>query len=440
MTGSSRPATTTVSQQQTNEPWSGAQPALNLAMGSAMSTFNQGPPQYYPGNTVAPFSQQTVSGMNAIQNNAQMTAPWAQTAAGGVNRIIGAGPTPGTEFASSVASGFGARNPFMGATAAAARAPNAGLQALSPWMTGQAGANPFISQIGAIAGQPASGIGTDTLTQAAGGGFINNPFLDQAVGRATDAVRQNVSTMFARGGRFGSSAHQDVLQKGVGDVASQMYGQAYQSDMANRMGAAGQLAGYEQGNIDRQLQAANAQAGLAEQGFGRQYDAATLMPAYFEQGLNRTLSGLGQAGNMFSTGVGQSLGAFGALGDDFAQRSGTTLNAIGAMPGVYDFANQGARDVMGVGSMLEGYDQAQIDADRARWDYTQNADRSNIEWLNAIATGQGQLGGTSYGTQQVPFQRQNPFLQGVGALGSVGSLFSSSAGGTSAIAGMSAFL
>jgi len=441
MGGSSRPTAVAVPQQSTttNEPWSGAQPALNLAMSSAQNLFNQGPPQYYPGQTIAPFSAQTLAGMNGIQANAGTTAPWAQTMGASLTGMMAPPPTPGTGFAAGLANG-GGFNPFMSAAAAAGARPNAGLGAIMPYATGQAGMNPFLGNILQASGQTASGIGTQTLQQAAGGGFLQNPFLSAAVGRATDAVRQSTDAMFSRGGRYGSSAHQDVLGKNVGDVASAMYGAAYDQDAGRMMGAAGQLSQYENAGLDRALQGVNAAAGVAEQGLGRMYDAATLMPAYFEQGAQRALSGFGAAGGMYQQGLDTGLNAFQTLGQDRSRTNADALAAIGAAPGVYDFANQGARDLMGVGQMLEGMDQSQIDADRARWDYAQNAPRANVEWLNAIATGQGQLGGTQnmQGVTYQPYQRSNPFLTGLGAAGAFASGLGA-LGGSAGLAGVLPF-
>ena len=80
---------------------------------------------------------------------------------------------------------------------------------------------------------------------------------------------------------------------------------------------------------------------------------------------------------------------------------------------------------MGVGSSLEGYEQAQIDDARNRYDYEVNAPWDWISRLNAIASGQGQLGGTQIGNRQMPYQASNPFLQGLGAAGSAASAITS---------------
>ena len=70
--------------------------------------------------------------------------------------------------------------------------------------------------------------------------------------------------------------------------------------------------------------------------------------------------------------------------------------------------------MMGLGELFQAQDQAETNGDIDRYNYESNADRQLIEWLNAIATGQGQLGGSSVGTSQQPVQRGSP-LAGVGS-------------------------
>ena len=98
--------------------------------------------------------------------------------------------------------------------------------------------------------------GLDAITQRAtqGSGTINNaeaalnqnitggqtnPYLDQMVGRAQDSVRSQFNTGAVNSGSFGNSGLQEQFQKGLGDVASQMYGNAYEGDRARQMQSIG---------------------------------------------------------------------------------------------------------------------------------------------------------------------------------------------------------
>ena len=75
------------------------------------------------------------------------------------------------------------------------------------------------------------------LNQMMSGG--SNPYLDAMVNRAQENVIQNYNTANVGSGSFGNSGMQQALSKGLGDVASQMYGQAYAGDQANRLQAIG---------------------------------------------------------------------------------------------------------------------------------------------------------------------------------------------------------
>lgn len=72
------------------------------------------------------------------------------------------------------------------------------------------------------------------LNQMIGGG--SNPFLDANVNKAMDQVQGRVNSQFG-GSNYGTTAHQETLQSGLGDVANQMYGGAYENDQNRRLSA-----------------------------------------------------------------------------------------------------------------------------------------------------------------------------------------------------------
>lgn len=83
--------------------------------------------------------------------------------------------------------------------------------------------------------------GSDTINNAEGqlnqiiAGGNTNPYLDSMVNRAQDSVRSQFNTGAVNSGSFGNSGLQEQFQKGLGDVATQMYGQAYDQDRARQM-------------------------------------------------------------------------------------------------------------------------------------------------------------------------------------------------------------
>lgn len=87
-----------------------------------------------------------------------------------------------------------------------------------------------------------------------------NPYLDGLVQKAQDSVKSNFNTNQVNSGSFGNSGVQQTLAQGLGDVASQMYGNAYNTNQANRLQAIGQSAGVQNAaytNANQLLNAGN---------------------------------------------------------------------------------------------------------------------------------------------------------------------------------------
>lgn len=65
----------------------------------------------------------------------------------------------------------------------------------------------------------------------------SNPYLDAMVNRAQGSVLSNANQAATRSGSFGNSGIAEQAAKQMGDVATQMYGNAYAGDQANRLQA-----------------------------------------------------------------------------------------------------------------------------------------------------------------------------------------------------------
>lgn len=109
--------------------------------------------------------------------------------------------------------------------------------------------------------------GDPTMTQAATtlqdklAGGNTNPYLDSLVSKAQGGVMGNMAALQARSGSFGNSGIAEQGAKQMGDIATQMYGDAYNTDRANQMQAL-QLAptyGQEKYNDASQLMKAGGQ-------------------------------------------------------------------------------------------------------------------------------------------------------------------------------------
>ncbi len=235
---------------QNSEPWSQAQPYLSNIFGQAQNLYNQGA-EYYPGSTVVPFSPLTQQGMDGLQQQFSSGAPVGyQTAENSINRV---------------ANSNTANNPFI------TNVQNAG------GVKNDAGAN--VLQSFANNGQ-------------------SNPFLDQTFNNAAEQVRDNTSAIFSKSGRYGSVAHQDALSDSLGDMATQLYGNAYETDQNRRFGAAEALGARQAGDINRNLSAQSTAAGLNQGANSQAMQAASLYPTLNSYGQSNN-RGLMELGNMY---------------------------------------------------------------------------------------------------------------------------------------------
>lgn len=116
--------------------------------------------------------------------------------------------------------------------------------------------------------------GSDTIANAEAAlnrniaGGQTNPYLDEMVGRAQDSVRSQFNTGAVNSGSFGNSGLQEQFQKGLGDVATQMYGNAYETDRARQMqsiGMAQQFGNQAYTDAEQLLKAGQVQQDAAQQ-------------------------------------------------------------------------------------------------------------------------------------------------------------------------------
>lgn len=88
----------------------------------------------------------------------------------------------------------------------------------------------------ALNGSPVMNQANSTLMQTMQGGNTN-PYLDQMVQKAQGSVQSNYNTAAINSGSYGNSGLAEQYQRNLGDVATQMYGNAYNSDRAHQMNA-----------------------------------------------------------------------------------------------------------------------------------------------------------------------------------------------------------
>jgi hypothetical protein len=168
---------------QTSEPPAYLRPYLTEAATGASTLYNQGPQQYYPGETVVPFASQTNQALGGIQQRAQNGSPVNQAASGFTASTLGKTPT----------SQYGnAQNPYANA------------------------ANPF--------------------------GSGNNPYLDATFNRAADQVQNRIQSGFAGSGR-NIEAGRGLAAQEMNDLATNIYGGDYQNERNRQLQYQSQLTG-----------------------------------------------------------------------------------------------------------------------------------------------------------------------------------------------------
>lgn len=349
-------------QVQSNDPWAGAQPYLLESMAAASQLFNRGPSAYYGGQAIADLNPVTAAGWNQQQQYLTGGQPqsWINQQQQALSNIIGAGTATGQP-------GY------------------------TPAQAAQSQAAQLQGQFGADRGQIMGGTGGQALTQTAAGGM--NPWLDQMVssaqGRVAENLRENILPGVAAGaqqaGQYGSSrqgiaeglAMRDANRE-ASNLAAQMYGQAYDADAARRLQAGTSLLG-----TDVNLAQFNAGQGLnvAQQNAQMQQQTA------LQNAGNQQQANLQNAANQMQAG---------------RDLTGYQLQALGMAPNIIQQNLGLGQALSGVGQNWQNYQQQLLDQGSQRYQYEQAAPWDLVNRYNAVAMGQGGLGGTQTATGPGP--------------------------------------
>jgi len=182
-----------------------------------------------------------------------------------------------------------------------------------------------LTQQRALAGSPVTSLAQSEAAQTLGGGYLDprsNPYLQSAVsgalgdvGRAyAESVMPQLQSQFVGSGRYGSGlqqaseslVRQDMLTK-MGDIASGMYGKAYESER-DRMMKQGALAPQYQGMDYTDLQNLAAVGDIRDQKAREILQSDIIKYQYPQSQLDdyiRRISGFSGAGGISSTSTGQ---------------------------------------------------------------------------------------------------------------------------------------
>ncbi len=125
----------------------------------------------------------------------------------------------------------------------------------------------------AMAGSQTVNNAEGQLNQIIAGGNTN-PYLDQMVDRAQQNVISNFNTAGVNSGSFGNAGVAEQFSKQLGDVATQMYGQAYDQDRQRQMqgiGMAQQFGNQAYSDAQQLLNAGQIRQDQAQQGLDFAY-------------------------------------------------------------------------------------------------------------------------------------------------------------------------
>lgn len=271
----------------TTEPWEQQIPYLTAGFEAAKKLFNQGVPEYYPGETLAGFDPAQTAAQQATLGYAMGPRAAAQQA-GAERQLL---DTYGLSKNLGRMGGLAARR---------------GLQLQGPLSEGQySRLTPYShgQYRDLLAGNVRTGAGTpySAMENALSQGVIGN--LQKNV---LPGIRQQ-QVMYQPGGSSKAAMEQnkavtDATAAGLTKPLAQMYSDAYQTAQGMRMPAA--------------------QMGLGAQQFGMNYGLAG-------QDAARQAGGLGlSAVQQYPTTMNAPLSMYGAIGDVGAQRRGMTQEAI----------------------------------------------------------------------------------------------------------------
>lgn len=367
--GKKTPATTTTVNKTELDPMT--QQWQSALFNNGMNLYNQGPPEYYPGSTVAPYTQQTEQGLGMMEQQASQGAVGLPQAQQAMQRGM-SGFMPGFGTAMQASQG-GMQNPW------AASLFNTSQQQVTPQISGQIAGAAGMGQQLAQAGQTPTTMGVSGLESFDGG--ANNPFLDQMFNSGANKVRDQLNARFAQSGRSGPNAAYGAAYGGaLGDLYTGIYAPAYESAQDRRLAASNSLAGIDQGNRAAAMQGLSQGAGI---GLG----AADMMGSYLSGDIGRQYQGASDLAGLSESGFGRQLQGAELGNNMFSQSNADAARSASMLPSLYQYGGMPAEQMLSVGGAHEQMNQSMLDADIQRWNYGQNANWDQLTRLSGLMSG-----------------------------------------------------
>jgi hypothetical protein len=318
----------------TTKPWEEAQPYILKGYQEAQNIYNQGAPQFFPGQTYVSPSEATTNALNMAEQRAMAGSPLIGQAQSSLGNLM------------NYTNPYAAQVSKLGATA---NDPSA--EFYRQMMEGQIGKDSE---------------SLDMLRRTASGEYLNgNPYLEGALSRAnrlaTESYQEGLrglQSQASAAGRYGSGAMgqqvskgQDVFARALTEQNQQAYAQNYAQERAAQEAAIARMMGFEQQGIQNRMAGANA------------------LTAGQQQALSTQLNALVNAGQMTAADANRQLQA--------AQLAPQLAEA--------DYADM--QKLLMVGQAREGYDAAALQDAMSRWNYEQNAPWENLQRYQSAISG-----------------------------------------------------
>lgn len=202
-------------------------------MNAGRGLYQQGFPEYYPGQTVVPFADQTMQGLDMLTQQAQAGAPQYQNAVNAAGRSFEVNPA--MAGAMDTAQGGLANNPYA--------------------------------------------------SRMEGYGSANNPYLKGLWDQGSAQVSDAVNASFAKAGRFGgNAAHTGAMTRELGNLYNQIYAPAYEQERNRGLQADQTLAQMGDAGLNRTLQGQGLAADIWSQDNMDTQRMAAIMPSLYQYG------------------------------------------------------------------------------------------------------------------------------------------------------------
>jgi hypothetical protein len=328
--------------------------------------------------------------------------------------------------------------------------------------TGQTAADKYLT------GMAAGGAGTGA----------DDPYIKAIAEQNAERISRQLASIGSGRGRLGSAGVNDAIATQISNANNPLFAGAAEAARNRQLAASGQLDASRMGYRGQELAALQGQTGAENAGFGNRLGAATAganinqgdlalalqalggKTAVQGQNIDNVMQAAGLLGNsrradeaLRAGAAGQAAGInnadmglrSGMLGQwdagnraDDAMRLSAASGQLGAIPMFQQLAERPGQLMAGIGGMQDARNQAQIEADRQRFNERDETGWTQLQkMLGPIIAAVGGGGNVQTSTKDNPFGLQ----QGLGlGIAGIPALFGAPFGGTSAISGIGGIL